>query len=118
MQIRTKKALKPVAEELFFANWVVAGINFSEVVSVDVLLVVLTKAGGRMLLVDSGTGLGMAVDCSLEAGGALDGFTNWGVVVAGVCVSVEGTTVDVAILGGMGGVGLVGGVGDCIVLHS
>jgi len=66
--------------------------------------------GGR-LLVDWVIAAGIGVDCSLDVV-VVEG--DWEVVVAGECVSVEGAPVDVFILGGVGGVGLIGGVGDCI----
>ena len=103
-------------EELFFGKLVVEGIAVSEVAAFDVLLEVLTEAKGGTLLVDWEIELGSGVDFSDDGAGvaAVDEFIDWGVVVAGECVSVEGTVVDVFILGGVGGVGLVGGVGDCI----
>ena len=110
----TKKTLKPVEEGLFCDEFFVEGSTFSAVVSVTVLLEVLTEATGGRLLVASGAAAGMSVDCSLDGRTTVDEFIDWGVVVAGACVSVEGTAVDVFILGGVGGVGLVGGVGDCI----
>lgn len=86
----------------------------SEVVSLEVLLEGLKEAWeGRLLLV-WGTAAGDGADCSLDAGTTFDGFINWGVVVAGECISVEDAVVGVFMLGGVGGIGLVGGVGDCI----
>ena len=64
-------------------------------------------------MVASGTEAGMGVDCS-AVGTVLDGLIDGGAVVVAECISVEGVAVDVFILGGVGGVGLVGGVGDCI----
>lgn len=78
------------------------------------LFEVLKEANGGRLLVDSGAEAGGGVDCSLDVETALDGFSDWGVFVVEVCVSVDGAVVDVFILGGVGGVGLVGGIGDCM----
>jgi len=108
--------LKPVEGELLFGKLVVAGIAVSEVASVDVLVAVLTEAKGGTLLVAWGTELFAGVVFSDDGASvvAVDEFTDGGAVAAGECVSVEGTTVDVFILGGVGGVGLVGGVGNCM----
>ena len=102
IKIRTKKVLKPVNVEPLFDKLVVEGINLSKVVSLGILSVY------------AGTKAGIGVDCSIDVSGVIEGIIDWEVVVVGVCVSAEGTAVDVFILGGVGGVGLIGGVGDCI----
>ena len=77
MEIRTKKVLKPIEVELLFDELGIEGIAFSEVVSVDVVLEVLTEASGGRLLVASETEAGMGVGCSFDgvavvAAGVLD----------------------------------------------
>lgn len=109
MRIRTKKKLKPIVGELFFDDCVVGRKVVSEVVPFDVLFAELLEVkGGTLLLVDWETEAGAGVDCPL------DGLVDGGVVVVGEDVSVEDPPEEVFILGGVGGVGLVGGVGDCI----
>ena len=109
--------LTPVGEELLFDKFVVGGRELSAVVSFEVLVPAVVEASGGRLLGDSETGVDITVGDSLDAGAVFDELIGGGVpvvVMAGVCVSVEGVPVHVFILGGVGGVGLVGGVGDNI----
>lgn len=118
IKIRTKKVLKTRGVEALFAAFVVAGIPVSEVVSLVVSGDALTPPRGGRLVTASGAGVvteGVDGSLVIEVGGvSLDEIMDWGTVVVGEEVSVEEILVDVFMLGGVGGVGLVGGVGDCI----
>lgn len=104
-----KNKLKPKEEELVLGSWVVGGMVVSEAFVCDVWFDEPEVVMGGILLVDS--------DVTLGAGGelcSLDGRRVWDLAVAGGCISAGCNSDDFFILGGVGGMGFVGGVGDCM----